>query len=74
MEAWYYLGELYNRLFFFNKAIIACNMAMHLDGGRMNTWDQIAIAYEGIGDFERAKEAKNSFKKREKKIIKNMRW
>ena len=73
VEAWYYLGELYNRLFLFNKAIIACNMAMHLDGGRMNTWDQIAIAYEGIGDFERAKEAKNSFKKREKKIIKNMR-
>lgn len=73
VEAWYYLGELYNRLFLFNKAIIACNMAMHLDGGRMNIWDQIAIGYEGIGDFERAKEAKNSFKKREKKIIKNMR-
>jgi len=72
-EVWYYLGELYNRLFLFNKAIIACNMAMHLDEDRMNTWDQIAVAYEGIGDFERAKEAKNSFKKIEKKIIKNMR-
>jgi len=72
-EVWVYLGEIYNRLFLFNKAIIACNMAMHLDGGRMNIWNQIAIAYEGIGDFERAKEAKNSFKKREKKIIKNMR-
>jgi len=68
-EAWYYLGKLYNRLFLFNKAIIAYNKSMDLNRFA-NNWDQIAIAYDGLGDFERAKEAKKSFKKRAKKIIK----
>jgi tetratricopeptide (TPR) repeat protein len=53
-EAWVYLGEVYNRLFLFNKAIIAYNKSMDLDRF-VNTWDQIAIAYEGKGDFERSK-------------------
>ncbi len=69
-EAWVYLGEVYNRLFLFNNAIIVYNKSMDLDRF-VNTWDQIAIAYEGMGDFERAKEAKKSFKKRAKNIIKN---
>jgi tetratricopeptide (TPR) repeat protein len=74
-EAWVYLGELYNRLFLFNKAIIACNKAMDLDWNHVNSWDQIAIAYDGMGDFKRAKEAQKSFKKKEKKMNKKLkRW
>ena len=68
-EAWVYLGESYNRLFLFNKAILAYKKSMDLHCFA-NTWDKIAIAYEGLGDFERAKGAKKSFKKREKRIIK----
>lgn len=73
VEVWRNLGEIYNRLFLFHKAIIACNMAMNLDRNHMNTWDQIAIAYEGIGDFKIAKEARKSSKKKMKEIIKNER-
>lgn len=72
------LGELYNRLHLFNKAITACNKAMDLDWDldryHVNTWDQIAIAYEGMGDFKRAKEAQKSFKKKEKKMKKKIRF
>ena len=74
------LGIMYNRLHLFNKAITACNKAMDLDWDldryHVNTWDQIAIAYEGLGDFKRAKGAQKSFKKKEnkmKKIIKKKR-
>ena len=70
------LGESYNRLHLFNKAITACNKAMDLDWDldryRVNTWHQIAIAYEGMGDFKRAKEAQKSFKKKEKKMKKKI--
>jgi len=68
-EAWVYLGESYNHLFLFNKAILAYKKSMDLFCFA-NTWDKIAIAYEGLGDFNLAKEAKKSFKKRAKKIIK----
>jgi len=73
VEAWRNLGELYNRQFLFNKAIIACDMAMDLDWEHVNTWNQIAIAYEGMGDFKRAKAAKKSSKKKAKIVIKNER-
>ena len=73
VEAWRNLGELNNRLLLFSKATIACKMAMDLDRGHVNTWDQIAIAYDGLGDFKRAKEANKSFKKNEKKIKKVLR-
>ena len=64
------LGISYNRLHLFNKAITACNKAMDLDWDHVNTWDQIAIAYNGMGDFRRAKEAQKSFKKKENKMKK----
>lgn len=64
------LGISYNRLHLFNKAITACNKAMDLDWDHVNTWDQIAIAYKGMGDFRRAKEAQKSFKKKENKMKK----
>jgi len=70
LEAWRNIGELYNRLFLFSNAIIACKMAMDLDPDHMNTWDQIAIAYDGLGDIKRAKEANQRFKKNEKKLKK----
>ncbi len=73
VEAWCALGEVFNRIFLFDDAIIACNMAMNLDRDHVNTWDQIAIAYEGMGDFERAKDARKSFKKKVKIVIKNER-
>ena len=73
VEAWCNLGEVNNRLLLFSEAIIACRMAMYLNRDHVNTWDQIAIAYEGMGDFKHAKEAKKSFKKQEKVIIKNER-
>lgn len=69
-QAWKALGKTYNRLFLFNKALIACNKAIDLDQDSMNTWDQIAIAYDGIRDFKLAKKAKKMYKKKEKKIIK----
>ena len=69
-EAMRNLGISYNRLFLFNKAITACYKAMDLDWDHVNTWDQIAIAYEGKGDFKRAKEAQKSFKKKENKMKK----
>lgn len=68
------LGESYNRLHLFNKAITACNKAMDLDRYHVNTWDQISIAYEGMGDFKRAKETQKSFKKKEKKMKKKIRF
>jgi len=37
VEAWRSLGEVYNRLFLFNKAIIACNKAMDIDREHVNT-------------------------------------
>lgn len=43
---------------------------MDLDWDHVNTWDQIAIAYKGMGDFRRAKEAQKSFKKKENKMKK----
>jgi len=73
MEAWRNLGEVYNRLLLFSEAIIACNMVMDLDRDHTNTWDQIAIAYEGLGEFILAKKELKSFKEKEKKIIKIMR-
>ena len=39
----------------------------------VNMWGQIAIAYEGMGDFKRAKEAQKSFKKKEKKMNNNLK-
>jgi len=71
VEAWCNLGELYNRQFLLNKAIIAYNIAMDLDWKHVNTWNQIAIAYEGMGDVENAKIAKKSYKKKEKKMYRN---
>lgn len=73
VEAWRNLGELYNRQFLFNKAIIAYNMAMDLDWKHVNTWDQIAIAYEGLGDVENTKAAKKSYNKKMKIVMKNER-
>lgn len=73
VEAWENLGELYNGLFLFNNAIIACKMAMDIYPNHMNTWDQISIAYEGLGDFKRSEDAKKKFKKNEKKMKKIMR-
>lgn len=72
-EAWCNLGELYNRLLLFNEAIIACRMAMDIDQEHINTWDQIAIAYDRLGEFKFANEAIKHFKKKEKKIKKAMR-
>jgi len=73
VEAWRSLGKVYNQQFLFSKALIACKMAMDLDWKHVNTWDQIAIAYEGIGDFNLAKAAKKSSKKKAKIVIKNER-
>jgi len=73
VEAWENLGELYNGLFLFNNAIIACKMAMDIYPNHVNTWDQISIAYEGLGDFKRSEDAKKKFKKNEKKMKKIMR-
>lgn len=73
VEAWCNLGEVNNRLLLFSEAIIPCRMAMYLDRDHVNTWDQIAIAYEGMRYFKHAKEAKKSFKKQAKVVIKNER-
>ncbi len=73
VEAWCNLGEVNNRLLLFSEAIIPCRMAMYLDSNHINTWDQIAIAYEGMGYLKNAKKAKKSSKKKEKEIIKNQR-
>lgn len=59
------LSKTYNRLHLFNKAITTCNKAMDLYRDHVNKWDQIAIAYEGMGEFGRAKEAQKRFKKKE---------
>jgi len=71
-EALHNLGKSYNRLHLFNKAINACNRAMDLDWENMNAWDQITIAYEGMGDFKRAKEAQKNFKKKANKMKTNL--
>jgi len=73
VKAWCNLGDLYNRQFLFNKAIIAYNMAMDLDWKHVNTWDQIAIAYEGLGDGVNVKTAKKSYNKKMKIVMKNER-
>jgi len=73
VEAWRSLGKVYNQQFLFSKAIIAYNMAMNLDWKHVNTWDQIAIAYEGLGDVENAKAAKKSYNKKMKIVTKNER-
>ncbi len=71
VEAWRNLGKVYNQQFLFKKAIIAYNMAMDLDWKHVNTRNQIAIAYEGMGDFESAKAAKKSYTKKVKIVTKN---
>jgi len=73
VEAWRSLGKVYNQQFLFSKAIIAYNMAMNLDWKHVNTWDQIAIAYKGLGDVENIKAAKKSYKKKMKIVMKNER-
>ena len=78
-SAMYNLGISYNKLYLFNKAITACNKAMDLDWDlvhardHVNTWDQIAIAYEGMGDFKRAKAARKIYKKKVNKMKKKFR-
>ncbi|GAI72179.1 unnamed protein product, partial [marine sediment metagenome] len=72
-EALCNLGKTYNRLHLFNKAITACNKAMDLYRDYVNMWGQIAIAYEGLGDFKRAKEAQKSFKKKKNKTKINLK-
>ena len=72
-EAWYYLGESNNKLFQFSEAILAYKMAMHLDPDHINAWDQIAAAYEGLGEFDCAANAMKRFKKNKKKMKKFLR-
>ena len=73
-KALYNLGIMYNRLHLFNKAITAYNKATDIDWDLVNTWDQIAIAYKGKGDLKRAKKAQKSFKKKENKMNKKIRF
>ena len=73
VEAWRILGEVYNLQLLFNKAIIACNMDMDLDWKHTNTWNQIAIAYEGKGDMYKALAARKTYKKKMTIVMKNER-